>query len=332
MPALSSPTPTASSTGNRIPGYSAIEPNVLQLLERVDVDLFVLPDGADFPVLLRKAGLEVTPEQLRELVEERNKRMFVCDSDYKGLTEKLIGSLDRLVQDESLPATDRFSLLQIAAAAEVEHACTLLNPSKFVSLSQKLGDNLTKLITTGDVVPEEIFRVAKHDYQTFTHVTNVSLYATLMAEELGIHDEAELREIAIGGMLHDVGKRMIPGEILRKPGKLDDKEREIIQAHPQRGYEELVDRDDLSYGQLMMVYQHHERMDGGGYPVGIMAGEMHPWARMLAVVDVFDAMTGSRPYRQPATPQDAMGYITSQSGKHFDPEMVRCWTKVMAAI
>jgi len=74
-----------------------------------------------------------------------------------------------------------------------------------------------------------------------------------------------------------------------------------------------------------MVYQHHERIDGRGYPVGITGEEIHPWAKILAVVDVFDAMTGSRPYRRPATAHDALEYIRKSSGTQFDPEVVECW-------
>jgi len=86
----------------------------------------------------------------------------------------------------------------------------------------------------------------------------------------------------------------------------------------------------VTFEQLMMAYQHHERFDGKGYPVGIAADEIHPWARMLAVVDVFDAMTGMRPYRKPATAQEAMDYIRQNAGTHFDPEVVECWDNAMS--
>ena len=86
----------------------------------------------------------------------------------------------------------------------------------------------------------------------------------------------------------------------------------------------------MTFEQLMIVYQHHERFDGKGYPVGSQGEEIHPSARMLAVVDVFDAMTGIRPYRRPATAAEAMDYICKSAGSHFDPEMVACWKSIMA--
>ncbi len=79
----------------------------------------------------------------------------------------------------------------------------------------------------------------------------------------------------------------------------------------------------------MMVYQHHERVDGSGYPVGVTGRDIHPWAKMLAVVDVFDAMTGTRPYRNSSSTRVALQYLNHNSGSQFDPEIVRCWSIAM---
>jgi HD-GYP domain-containing protein (c-di-GMP phosphodiesterase class II) len=79
----------------------------------------------------------------------------------------------------------------------------------------------------------------------------------------------------------------------------------------------------------MIVYSHHERMDGTGYPVGMMGDDIHPWARLLAVCDVFDALTSARPYRAPMRVADALAFINRNAGSHFDPEMVKCWTIAM---
>jgi HD-GYP domain-containing protein (c-di-GMP phosphodiesterase class II) len=112
---------------------------------------------------------------------------------------------------------------------------------------------------------------------------------------------------------------------LNKNGKPTDEEWRLIKRHPTAGFEELCFRDDLSWAQLMIVYQHHERLDGKGYPVGILGDEMHPWARICAVADVFDALTCERPYRKPLSVRDACQYLSDHAGTSFDQEMVRCW-------
>ena len=79
----------------------------------------------------------------------------------------------------------------------------------------------------------------------------------------------------------------------------------------------------------MMAYQHHERVDGRGYPVGVLGDEIHPWARLLAVVDVFDALTGARPYRHSLSQQQALDYQRQRAGARFDPEILQCWLSAM---
>jgi HD-GYP domain-containing protein (c-di-GMP phosphodiesterase class II) len=92
---------------------------------------------------------------------------------------------------------------------------------------------------------------------------------------------------------------------------------------------ELCDRPGLEFGQLMMVYQHHERIDGRGYPVRVLGDEIHPWTKLLSVVNVFDEMTTRRGNRRAATLQQALEYQRQQAGTQFDPEVVKCWISVM---
>jgi HD-GYP domain-containing protein (c-di-GMP phosphodiesterase class II) len=131
-------------------------------------------------------------------------------------------------------------------------------------------------------------------------------------------------------MLHDVGKRFIPSAILHKDGQLSPEEREMLETHPLRGYVELCDRPGLEFGQLMMVYQHHERIDGGGYPVRILGDEIHPWAKMLSVINVFDGMTAKRGQVRPAKLENVLDYQRQQAGTQFDPEVVKCWISIMS--
>jgi HD-GYP domain-containing protein (c-di-GMP phosphodiesterase class II) len=179
------------------------------------------------------------------------------------------------------------------------------------------------------VLPRDLFRVARHDYATFTHVTNVACFAVLLVARLGCRDRQTLDRIACGAILHDVGKRFIPREVLNKRGPLDRAERDLIESHPQRGYEDLYGKPGIDEVQLMLTYQHHERLDGSGYPVGILADEIHPWAQALAIVDVFEAMTGRRPYRRPAPVNEVLAYLERNAGTCYNAEMVQCWATAM---
>jgi HD-GYP domain-containing protein (c-di-GMP phosphodiesterase class II) len=303
---------------------------MLRRLKQAAVDLFVQYEPDASPVLYHRAGCPMEPEQLARLVEAGVQHIFVRSDDFQYFGANLLETVDTLAEQEAVPGAERFAALQLAMAVEIERVARLIDCGPFVALAEKVGRDLTALMTTSTVIPRDLFRLARHDFNTFTHVTNVASYGVILAHHMNLCSGDELDQLAKAAILHDLGKRFIPASILQKPAKLDQEERAIIESHPQRGYEELCGRPDMSFEQLMIVYQHHERFDGKGYPVGLRGDEIHPWARMLAVVDVFDAMTGTRPYRRPATAQEAMDYIRQSAGTHFDPEVVECWSSTMA--
>ncbi|HJQ78685.1 MAG TPA: HD-GYP domain-containing protein [Lacipirellulaceae bacterium] len=316
-------------TSNSTAGYLAVPIAMLHRLRLATVDLFVQYEPGSSPVLYHRAGCPIEAKQLSHLAEAGVQHIFVRTEDFQQFGSHLLESVDSLEGDTPVPAAERFAVLQVAVAMEIERTSRLVDCGPYVTVAEKVGRDLTSLLSTNKVLPKDLFRLARHDFNTFTHVTNVAGYSVILAERLGLISGDGLEKIATAAILHDIGKRFIPAEILTKPSRLDPHERDIIETHPVRGYEELCERPGLTHDQLMIVYQHHERIDGTGYPVGIQGDEIHPWARMLSVVDVFDAMTGTRPYRRPATAQEAMNYIRQNAGTQFDSEVVQCWTSLM---
>jgi HD-GYP domain-containing protein (c-di-GMP phosphodiesterase class II) len=265
-----------------------------------------------------------------KLTDSGIRQIYVQTDQFQDFASHLLETIDAQAIDGGVPPGERYAALQLAMAVEIEHAARLMDCGPYVNVAEKLGRELTSLLVGNNVLPQDLYCLARHDFNTFSHVTNVASYGVILGEKLGLCDASQFELLARAAILHDIGKRFIPASILSKPGKLTPEEREIIETHPQRGYEELSVRPEMTQDQLMAVYQHHERFDGKGYPVGFQGIEIHPWARMLAVVDVFDAMTGVRPYRRPCSAHDAMEYITKNAGTHFDPEMVACWKSTMA--
>ncbi len=285
--------------------FVPVQVEVLRWFGAVGVDLFTPADGGAAPLLYYRAGGPMVADRLVELQRTGVENLFVRSCDFAVLSSDLLDALENVLQTESIPAADRFAALQLAVAVEIEQTLRAGECDKFVALADQVGAHIASLVCSGDLLPRDMFNIARHDFYTFTHVTNVAGYSVLLADRLGIHDADELRQIASGAMLHDIGKRAISKNVLAKPSGLTEEERELIESHPLRGYEELCLRSDLSLGQLMMVYQHHEHVDGNGYPVGILGDEIHPWAKLLAVVDVFDALTGKRAYRRPTSAESA---------------------------
>lgn len=164
------------------------------------------------------------------------------------------------------------------------------------------------------------------DKETEGHTQRVTEMAMRLAEKMGMND-AEKLNLRRGALLHDIGKMGIPDTILLKAGLLTDDEWEIMRQHPTYAYEMLK---PIEYLQLALdiPYFHHEKWDGSGYPRGLKGDDIPLAARVFAIVDVFDALTSDRPYRQAWSREKAYAYIQEQSGKHFDPAVVMAFLQM----
>jgi HD-GYP domain-containing protein (c-di-GMP phosphodiesterase class II) len=179
------------------------------------------------------------------------------------------------------------------------------------------------------------------DQYLLQHVIDVTALGTVIARRV-FHDngwvdftgrrrfdgiEPRLSKIALGLLLHDIGKLTIPNEVLNKPGKLDEAEWELMKSHPVVGVELLG--EDMSFLVKAVVRHHHERWDGKGYPDELAGDRIHQFARIAAVADVYDAVTSERSYKDAAPPHAGVSVIEAGAGTHFDPECVAVFSKVV---
>ncbi|QOX63501.1 HD domain-containing protein [Anoxybacterium hadale] len=167
------------------------------------------------------------------------------------------------------------------------------------------------------------------DQYTGGHCDRVKDYAVLIGVELGLQ-EGELQNLIYGSLLHDIGKIGIPEDILRKEGKLSDFEMNLVRQHPEIGFRILHSTQFLMECRRM-VYEHHERFDGLGYPQGLKGLDIDLYARIIAVADSYDAMTTIRPHRKiPLTKEEAIGELIRNSGTQFDPNIVGAFIDAFA--
>jgi putative nucleotidyltransferase with HDIG domain len=164
------------------------------------------------------------------------------------------------------------------------------------------------------------------DKETEGHTQRVTILTERLAQVMGVEGD-QLLHIRRGALLHDIGKMAIPDGILLKQGKLTDEERILIQEHPTIAYKMLRPIEFL-LPAINIPYCHHEKWDGTGYPLGLKREEIPFDARIFAVIDVWDALTSNRPYRQ-AFPQDEVRQrIKADSGRHFDPRVVEAFLEM----
>jgi putative nucleotidyltransferase with HDIG domain len=179
----------------------------------------------------------------------------------------------------------------------------------------------------GPTVRALLVRLGVKDDYTAEHTRGVALRSVQVGEELGLA-LVRLRELAVGGLLHDVGKLAVPNEILQKPGALTDEEFDVIKRHPEVGAE-LVHDLGFSKQVARLVLDHHERLDGSGYPRGLGAPNLDLETRILAVCDVFDALLSKRVYRDAWALDDALELIRSEVNTKFDPACVAALERVI---
>jgi putative nucleotidyltransferase with HDIG domain len=198
-----------------------------------------------------------------------------------------------------------------------------LNRNLLKSAKEVLHGNLELLEVLGAVV-------ALRDSDTNAHNYRVTWFAVRLGQAVGI-SLPQMQSLIVGAFLHDVGKIGTPDHILRKPGKLTDDEMKTMRQHVDLGVKTLSNSHWLKQARDV-VWNHHEMWDGTGYPNGVRSDDIPLTARIFAIVDVFDALTSKRPYKEAFSLTYSLSIIEAQSGSHFDPTLVESFMRIAEAI
>lgn len=186
------------------------------------------------------------------------------------------------------------------------------NSEQFTDTSNKITNDLMKAINDNDSLAVDISALKTSDEYTFKHSVDVATISMIIAKNQGM-SQKDVYNIGIAGLLHDMGKSKIPLEILNKPAKLSDEEFAIMKQHSELGYEILKGKKGFTDTISLAVLQHHEKMNGKGYPLGCTADKITPYAKILSVADVYDALVTERPYKKSFSQRTAVEMIMSMT-------------------
>jgi HD-GYP domain-containing protein (c-di-GMP phosphodiesterase class II) len=217
-----------------------------------------------------------------------------------------------LWKDSRAQVTSMFAEARMGKAVDAEQCMPLVN-----DIADSVYRNPGALVS--------LARLKTQDDYTYMHSVATCALMVALGRELKL-SEAECRVAGMAGLLHDLGKAMMPLEVLNKPGKLTDEEFTIMRAHPVRGHEMLSEGRCVGAEVLDVVLHHHERMDGTGYPHRLLAEQLTLFARMGAVCDVYDAITSNRPYKAGWDPAESIARMASWKG-HFDPTVFQAFVR-----
>lgn len=267
--------------------------------------------NADGGVLLSK-GIELKESFVQKLINHGIKEIYIEDEI----------SSDIVIKEIVCETTRNEARALITNLMENYHFSDTYEVEEIKNCVYRIVD---ELLSQKDIL-YSLSDIKSLDDYTFQHGVNVCILSLITAIGLGF-DLEHLRELGVGAILHDVGKLFIPKEILLKPSQLTVEEFEHIKKHTFLGYEMLKKNEKVSLASAFISFGHHERFDGTGYPLQLKGENIHIFARIVAVADVYDALTSNRVYRRKLRENEVYEYITSLAIHHFDPVVVESFVK-----
>ncbi|MGI6097423.1 MAG: HD-GYP domain-containing protein [Dethiobacteria bacterium] len=271
--------------------------------------------------LLLGAGVKLKPQYIHQLRQLGFPAVYVEDAQIKDVIVE-----DVIFEETRMEAVQEVKKIMTTIEATGEGKGEL--PSIRKKLAKVVANIVDELLANPDVMVN-LTDIRTADSYTFAHSVNVAVLSVLTGISMG-YSRMKLDRLAIGAIIHDLGKTKIPLKILNKEGFLTKSEFDKIKKHPFYGYEIARKQNDLSADSCQIIYQHHERGDGSGYPLGLVSSEINELAKIVALTDVYDALAANRPYRKALLQHQALEIIYAQTEK-FDPEIICCFSKHIAA-
>jgi len=270
-------------------------------------------------VLYRHPQTPFTSEILENLRENEVNQLHVPRVERDEYFEYISREIKAVVRDEKAEPEKKARAVYDTTTSIMEDLFSTPRSSRRILQAKVTIHYAVDLIIQDEAAARKLLFLTSHDYYTYTHSVNVSLFATSLAQRIyGSSSEHNLRLMAEGFLLHDIGKSAIPVSIINSPGKLNDTEWALMRRHPELGQTILRDTRQSNEVIEAIVMQHHERMDGNGYPQGLVGEGIHPYGKICAIADVFDAITTVRSYREPLSTFEALKVMRDEMGNHFD--------------
>lgn len=277
--------------------------------------------------VLLSRGTELTDGLIRKLKKYQISTIYIEDTASEGI--EIVESIPEELRVEALEnITEGFKTIA-ELSSNKPNLQGMLKSGRAMRSFQKIFRDIFSCLTENQQALNLLASTKIHENYVYNHSLNVSIYVCQLGIENGLPLK-NIEEIGLGGMLHDLGKLFVPSEILNKPGKLSEEEFEQIKLHCEQGFNILRKIHEIPLTVAHCALQHHERLDGLGYPRGLKEHEIHKYAKLLSVVDVFDAVTSSRAYRSAMLPHKGLEILYAGSGTQFDRNQVHLFRECIA--
>lgn len=237
---------------------------------------------------------------------------------YVKISETIVDQLAKA--EEKTEAEEIFEKEYNKTAHAVQQAFEQMRSTKELPLEElsELASTSVQNMVNSVGIFSHLHMARKHSEYTFYHSINVAVIAGLLGKWLGYKTE-DISQLVLSGLLHDIGKSQVPLNILNKPAPLTNDEMAVMRKHAYWGYQLLVNEANMPIKVLYGVIQHHERLDGSGYPLALKKDQIHPFGRIIAIADIYDAMTSNRLYREVTAPFVVVETLLQEMYDKLDP-------------
>lgn len=306
--------------------YFRIRLNTIRAEKITSFDIYIMIDRKH--ILYLRAGDKLSSGKISTLGQrDTGDSFFVRSEDrdtYRDWVREEINS-------DLINPFDKAKILRESAMALMEDLFENPDVNKALDESRPI---ITDFINFMDNAPEAMgfmISLSGHDFYTYNHSLDVSIYSLGLGKALTFNNK-DLEELGVGSLFHDIGKRNVSLDILCKKGGLTDAEWEQMRMHPQFGLVILNNHPSISDAVKAVCFEHHESWIGNGYPQQITGPEIHPFARIVAITDTYDAMTTQRSYNVPLKPFDAVAMMRDKLAARYDPDMLKAMYSVLFKI
>ena len=306
--------------------YFRIRLSTLRPDKITSFDIFIYIDKKFLTYL--KAGDKLSDAKI-ELLHNRDSgnSFFVAMAD----KEKYRLWVKEEMNSDLLSPKQKAEILRESSVALMEDLFENPDVNKALDEAKPIITDFIQVMENTPQAMQFLISLTGHDFYTYNHSLDVSIYALGLGSIMG-YTKKDLEELGIAALFHDIGKRNVPLEILGKKGPLEDAEWDQMRRHPQFGLMILNGHDNISDGVKAACFEHHESWEGNGYPQQISKNEIHPFARIVAITDTYDAMTTQRSYNHPMKPHDAVTMMKEKLASRYDPDMLKAMHSVLFKI
>lgn len=291
-----------------------------------DHDLYLKIDGAF--VLYRAARLPFTTQDKERLAASKNKIIYIyCESE-KDVRRFYEANLSNIIESPKITTEKKADVLYKCATGITSEIFEHPEDQATIGRTKEVVNNTIRLLAKGSDAFLQMLSISSHDYYTYTHCVNVMTFSIGVLSALGVKDAKALKEVGVGALLHDVGKARVPLQILNKPGPLSEEEWKVMKQHPSFGYE-MVNKSPVPETGKNIIVQHHEKINGAGYPYGLKGDEIPLLSQVVSLCDAYDAMTTNRVYQKALKPFQAFKIITNEMKGQFQPHIVETMIRIL---